>query len=398
MSIKFTGTLLTAISNAKKFSTSNKIPYIDSMIILLMLVEINDLFIPISEKERTELIQSIRSYKWVISEEEEEDIEAGMPLTVGAEELINAAHKIQRQLKHRDLLAEHLLLVLLSVNDSPRTKLEMAGLIFEDYRKSLENQWKITLDINTGSAARKPGRKTPHSKLFLYFYDDVLKKGLAESHLREAYYYYRYNHFRLARNYCWYALQLSPDNAYAYNLCAHAWLKERAFEKALPHLEDALRLEKENDYIKLEFANCLRELGNNDKAESIYEQLVPRRSDDQYILNNAGFFYAETGQYQKAMPLLEQAFAIGDDEYKAYASGNKAYVLMQLGQLEEAHRWMAQSLLLFKGNAYAYRNLALLHLKENNQPAAKAALLQAKRFRFTAMYGPEVEELLAGME
>jgi tetratricopeptide (TPR) repeat protein len=389
--------LAIVISYARDFSMDNKIYYIDSMMILLMLLSISDFLMPISENDRATLMDRILWHPWTFSDRAGVRKDETIPLTIDAEDLVISANKLRKKLKHKYLLGEHVMLVLLSVQGAPRNQLERAGLIFEEYKEELERRWQTKVNIDIGSVARKPGKKRPHEKLLLYLYGKQQKKQLAVAHLREANYFFRHNQLRLARNYCWYALQVSPGNADAYGLCAAAWIQERAFEKAYPLLKDALILEPDNKYLKLDLATCLREMGEMEQADIIYQQLVAHHSNDLHVLNNIGFFYADTERYEDAITFLDKAIAIDDDEYNAFAYNNKGYALMELGQLEAAREHILKSLALHKGNSYAYRNLALLHLKENNQAAAKEALLQSKRFRFTAMYGPEVEVLLAGM-
>jgi len=53
-----------------------------------------------------------------------------------------------------------------------------------------------------------------------------------------------------------------------------------------------------------------------------------------------------------------------------------------------------EALEINKGNAYAYRNFALLYLQERNIPAAKKMLLKAKLYDFKSKYGNEVDGLL----
>lgn len=389
-----------AMADARDFSIESKIYYIDSMMILLMLLKRKDLLIPVNDQDREILIQRTSGHKWVLLDAAIEfNGNDNIPLTVEAEELIDGALRLQQQLHHsRHLIAEYVMLALLSVRGPARNQLEKAGLIFEDYKKALECEWERKVAIDTGSVAKKSERNAPLEKFTRFLSGKYQREKLADANLRQADYYYRYNQFRLVRNYCWYALEASPGYVHAYNLCAAAWMVEREFEKAYPHLKEGLLLAPDDKYTRQNLASCLHEMGEIEQADIIHQQLLADHSDDLNVLNNAGFFYADTGRYQDAITFLDQAIAIGDDEYNAFAYNNKGYALMQLGQLEAAREHILKSLTLHKGNSYAYRNLALLHLKENNQAAAKEALLQAKRFRFTAMYGPEVEELLAGME
>jgi Flp pilus assembly protein TadD len=70
---------------------------------------------------------------------------------------------------------------------------------------------------------------------------------------------------------------------------------------------------------------------------------------------------------------------------------------MRLGYFSQARELIMQALEINKGNAYAYRNFALLYLQERNIPAAKEMLLKAKLYNFKGKYGNEVDRLLRNL-
>lgn len=394
--------------DARNFSVNKKIYYIDSLLLLQVLLRRDDFLLPIPEEDRKLLRDRLSAYYWpeINVTPDLEDV----PITVELEELLLGASKLkQHAFSGPPLTAEYLMLAMLSVNGPCRHQLEKVGLIFEDYLQALQQQIRLeleeelgeevqyTLKINMEDAASEPQRDAFREGLTRFFSGKSERRKIAGKYLLIARYYYRFNHLKLCRNYCWYALQASPDITEAYVLCASTWMNERAYDKAYPHLKDALALDADNIDILENMGRCLRQMGAPEEAAKIYHQL-PHETDDFYLLNNLGFYYADTGEYEQAISMLDKAIALSNDEYGAFAYNNKGYALMQLGQLEAAREHILKSLSLHKGNAYAYRNLALLYLKENNRVAAKEALLQAKRFRFAANYGPEVDELLTTLE
>ncbi|MBO9731039.1 MAG: tetratricopeptide repeat protein [Chitinophaga sp.] len=391
--------------DARNFSIDKKIYYIDSILLLQVLLRRNDFLLPIPEEDKQVLQQRLSAYSWpeINTTPNLENI----PLTIQLEGMIKGALKIKQRFYHTQggLTAEHLMLVMLSVKGNCRNQLERVGLIFEDYVHALQQKIKqepgkeivYTLKVCRDSAARDSQRDAFLEGVTRFFSGKSARKKIAYRNLLAADYYYRYNQFKLCRNYCTYALKASPDACEALILYAEAWMKEHAYDKAYPHLKEALLLDPENIRIRVTMVSCLYLMGAVQEAETLCRQL-PHDMDDCYLLSNLGFFYADTGKYEQAISMLDRAIRLGDEEYNIFAYNNKGYALMQLEQLDTAREFILKSLTLHKGNAHAYRNLGLLYLKENNPVAAKEALLQAKRFSFAVDCGPDVDKLLATLE
>lgn len=384
--------LMAIMANARQYCMQEKTYYVDSRLLLLMILLLPDFSIPVDAPEKQDLIRRLTATAW----DKHAFNGQSVPLTMEAEEIIEAGAVLQTLMGHKDLKAEHVLLALLSVSGICREEMERIGFIFEDYRKYLKHKWQQEVILSISSVAKMPERTPVEKKILGWFYGGTSKKDKLKRYLGTAQYYLKFNHFELAKVYGRKALELDVKNADAHDLCGIAYMKERSFPEALPHFEKIAILYPNDSYVSQRIASCVSETGDNIRAERLFKQLLAQQPDSPIILNNIGFFYGVTGRYEEAITHLDNAIALAPNA--PFPHNNKGYALMQLGQLDAAKEHILKSLTLHKGNSYAYRNLALLHLKENNQPAAKEALLQAKRFRFTAMYGPEVEELLAGME
>ncbi|SEW50449.1 tetratricopeptide repeat protein [Chitinophaga arvensicola] len=382
------------MQTARDFSLGNELYYIDSRMLLLSILELTSLSLPLSGSDRQELIRRVMKDQW-------EQIpgavmrDGNVPLTVDAEEMVNSATVLQTKLKHTHLLPEHLLLALLSVAGICRDKLQSVGFIFEDYHAYLEETWKSGVVLELSSVAMMPQGKPFRSKLLNWFYRSPLPKKEISTYWRLATYFFRVNHYPFVREYCQYILDEQPDHTEAISLLGATWIIALNYEAALPYFEKAAGLVPGESVYQQDLASCLMHTGHHERGISVLKQLLTTRPGDVPLLNNIGFSCLETGAYAEAIGYFDQAIAI--DPEAPFPYNNKGYALLQTGNTAKALECILYSLQLHKGNAYAYRNLALLYLKAHKIPEAKEALLHARKYRFTVMYGPEVDELLAAV-
>ena len=105
-----------------------------------------------------------------------------------------------------------------------------------------------------------------------------------------------------------------------------------------------------------------------------------------------GYLYQLKGDFQKSVNYLDHALQLDPNE--ALALNNRGYSKLKLGDLKGALADVKKSIKLYPGNAYAYRNLGLIHLSQSKNDEACKAFYEALDKEFTKQYGNEVINLI----
>ena len=123
------------------------------------------------------------------------------------------------------------------------------------------------------------------------------------------------------------AAKMNPDHSdLQYNL--GLVLFHLGHTEALPHFERAIELDPKNDSAKFQFANALKALKQEDRADQIYEQV----------------------RNSKQQSMQEDVLA---------AKGNEANSLLQAGQVRQASAIYREMIELDPRNAHTQYNLAI---------------------------------------
>jgi len=105
-------------------------------------------------------------------------------------------------------------------------------------------------------------------------------------------------------------------------------------ERALPHLEAAVRAAPTDHPLRFSHAKLLEALGRREEAADAFEELSGRRPKDAAVAYNAGYLRAVLGDYERAVPRLEQAVRLAP--HKAAYHAELSVALSGLGLHEEA--------------------------------------------------------------
>ncbi|MVT11758.1 tetratricopeptide repeat protein [Chitinophaga tropicalis] len=386
--------LKTAFAYARNFSLERKLFYIDSQMILLGILDSYANDIAIEHTDREKLIAWLNVLDW--EKHPGISVPSGSRPKVNimpeAERMLENAAYYQKKLGDKQLHPQHIILSLLSIENRCQYKFQQLGIVFETYLEQVRQQRGITADIPFRSPRIRSSRIPFLLPLLRLFYTKEQKKKYADRYFREAQTLLQYNEIEKCRALCGQVLQMQPDHVSALWLTGITWRVERKFKKALLYYEKVHKYHPAHTGVIAEMAHCFSELGNHAWAQHLYAHALSLNPGSAELLNSIGFECINMRQYIEAISYFDQAIAY--DEECAYAYNNKGYVLMHLGFLPAAKELIIKSLEFNKGNAYAYRNLALLNLKEKNDAGAREMLLQAKRYRFSRNYGDEVDQLL----
>lgn len=133
------------------------------------------------------------------------------------------------------------------------------------------------------------------------------------------------------------------------------------------------------------------EVGRGDETLGYLQKILQRDSTYIGAWVNMGFKYQYMGDYKTSNLYFDKALQLNPDEPLSY--NNRAYNKYMLGNLAGALKDVNQSLKLYPGNSYAYRNRALIYLAQKKKDLACADLEKAVAQGFTQTYGHEVEDL-----
>ncbi|XP_055977005.1 interferon-induced protein with tetratricopeptide repeats 1-like [Sorex fumeus] len=101
----------------------------------------------------------------------------------------------------------------------------------------------------------------------------------------------------------------SPEFSVGYAIVTYRLNNIKSVESinSLYPLEQAIRLNPENEYVKVLLALCLQDLGREDEGEKYIEEALASKISHTYILRYAAKFHRRKGSLDKALQLLKKA-------------------------------------------------------------------------------------------
>lgn len=313
-----------------------------------------------------------------------------LPLTVQAERNIEHAHTIANKVGANSITSIDLLLSMLSYNNVISETLKKLGIIFEDvildeYGKEI-TKFAPSIDIETIRQLLAPKKSWIYRKT----YADEDKMDIVCQNVVDLYLYEQYDD---CIEICNQALSNYenpfPDFLIYKSFCI---LAKREFDNALPLLIKLREAFPEvNDYTRM-LAYIYDELKLHEQSEILFNKLLALDSGDAATLNDKGFSLIQQEKYGESVYYLEKATELAPE--LAYPWNNLGYANFKLGNNEKAIELINKSIEIDKGNAYAYRNLGLIYLSNQNKDGAKINFQKALRFGYTKLHGTEVQNLI----
>lgn len=141
-------------------------------------------------------------------------------------------------------------------------------------------------------------------------------------------------------------------------------------------------------------AQCLFAEGHVDATFVWMERYVACDTVPPEPYMNMAYFLSESGRYAEALTWFDRAEQHGAAD-RAYFWNNRGLARFKSGDIAGALKDVKESLRRMPGNAYAYRNLALIHLAQGKDEEACTAMENALARGFTEQYGREVKDLYA---
>jgi tetratricopeptide (TPR) repeat protein len=173
------------------------------------------------------------------------------------------------------------------------------------------------------------------------------------------------------------ALELDPKSLSANTLMALYWKRQMQYDKAIQFMRTAVSLDEENPVLQSELADILAASGDLDEAYDVYQRAASLSNFDP---THQKYLVAFCMRYdyhveEIALPVARQLVVQYPDQPANLDL--MAQVLIQLGDLTTAERFLVRSLQIDTSYAPAHLHLGLVYILQENRTAAYRELNQA---------------------
>ncbi|MTJ05309.1 MAG: tetratricopeptide repeat protein [Sediminimonas qiaohouensis] len=167
-----------------------------------------------------------------------------------------------------------------------------------------------------------------------------------------------------------------PKEPYFYNLAGLAQAQMGDERAAIPFFRQALKMAPGNRDVQNNLVQALISTGQNARALSLLEKLLPKRPDTSHVLYLSGMARMRSGDYPGALADLDKAVA--EDPRNAAALNLRGVVRQEMKQEQEALTDYEASLAIEPNAPDTLSNLSLLlgqlHREEDALAASEKAL------------------------
>ncbi|NEU73603.1 tetratricopeptide repeat protein [Hassallia byssoidea VB512170] len=130
------------------------------------------------------------------------------------------------------------------------------------------------------------------------------------------------------------ALEIKPDEHYAWNFRGYALENLGRNEEAIASYDKALEFKPDDHYAWNFRGIALRDLGRYEEAIASFDKALSIKPDYHQAWNNRGYALEKLGRDEEALASYDQALSIKPDDHQAWY--NRGYALEKLGRDEEA--------------------------------------------------------------
>jgi tetratricopeptide (TPR) repeat protein len=190
------------------------------------------------------------------------------------------------------------------------------------------------------------------------------------------------------------AIELAKDDSLrmiCFSNRGNAKQQKRDFQGAYEDYSKAYLLNSNDIGVINNMATSLDELGRRDEAIEFFKKIITIDSSFIGPYVNIGFQYTQMGKYKEAITYFDKALLIEKDEPLTLNNRGlaKYHLRDYLGALQDINISIGK----YPGNAYAYKNRALVYIGQGKIEKACKDLEEAQKLEFTKQYGEEVNEL-----
>lgn len=180
--------------------------------------------------------------------------------------------------------------------------------------------------------------------------------------------------FEPSVNYAKGAVEIAPDNIWYRYLLADLYKQNQQFEDALGVYDEVIRKWPKRYEIYMNKAEILLQLQKLDEASELFDEVQEKFGFNEELLLHQYSMFMTTGNYGKAMEVVEKAMLARPDEPRYHAM--QAEVYEHMGEMDKAHDSYQRVLKMDPGNSMVRIAMAE-HYYSIEQPAKAIEQLEA---------------------
>jgi tetratricopeptide (TPR) repeat protein len=165
----------------------------------------------------------------------------------------------------------------------------------------------------------------------------------------------------------------------------------RRFKEARDNCEMVAAMDRNNYHSLNTLAIAANELGDTATALGAMRRMNELKPESSTGWINLGYVLGTLDRHAEALDAYAHAAKLGAEGSRFL--NNRGLSKLGVGDIKGARQDVGRSIKLDGNNSYAYRNLALIELREGNVPEACDALEKALQLGYTKHYGSEVNDL-----
>ncbi|HEY0979102.1 MAG TPA: tetratricopeptide repeat protein, partial [Flavobacteriales bacterium] len=140
---------------------------------------------------------------------------------------------------------------------------------------------------------------------------------------------------------------------------------------------------------------CAAVQGDSAAARNALDKAVALTPRDPVAYNSRGYYaYAHFDKHHEAVEDYDRAIKLNPNY--SYAFNNRGWSRYRMGDREQALKDINKAARRKVFNPFVYRNLGIITLEQGDTLKACGHFRKALSYGFTALYGPEVEDLMKG--
>lgn len=283
----------------------------------------------------------------------------------------------------------HLLLACFAFDTFVAGLLQHSGWVYENLVRRLKDAGIASQTFPDVERPARPGIELPAALSMSTSADDII----VHAHRLEgdAYKAQFFRDYPLAILLSEAVIHYDSESEFAWAILAESLEAERQWIKAAEAFRRTYAIQADYGFL-LSAAHNLAEGGENDAARSLYSELLQSAPDDPDVPNGLGFLFADEKKWTEAVACYDKAVLLDPDH--AFALNNRGFALYRLGEKEAGYESITDSLTIDRGNAYAWRNLAVIALETGDRAKAKRNADKAFLYHYRRDFGDDLDALL----
>ena len=166
--------------------------------------------------------------------------------------------------------------------------------------------------------------------------------------------------------------KMTPDSAAVLFGMGMHLTRLREYDSAIAVFDRALKLQPQNEEILVNLGTLNYYQGDYQEAKKVLSGALEINSGEAEAYNTLALIATAEGDYKTALDYIDNALTLKEEPHYL---NNKGFILIQVDSLRKAADVINESIVIDPSNAWAFRNKAILRLKQQ-QPEEALPLLK----------------------